>query len=368
MRLRIHPSKELTLNIFFLFLTILLFFGGLGIKTEIVLYTGAILGLLMLFTIWRLGKKLKFPNGTLLYVLFISIFLTSLFWSRSRILSFRYLILFIAGGFFWIVAFNLKNKFKSLFEKILIFLGILFGTITIGDQIFTLEPLRQKFLSLVTPFTENHHHIGDFWIVVLLLTIHKVLHKKRYLYATLFLPGIYLLFISQSRSAYIALIVGIVLVFSNKNLLEKQKRFFISALVFVAALFLIIGTQKSILASRPYYLQAINSLIRHPLGVGVGLFGSVSTECSWCPRSFSIFTHNLILEMLVGIGFLSLAFVFWLGKMVVDIVNTKTLRVSLYRALFIALLVNFLFDFTYFIPTTLWLWFVTLGFVQSETR
>ena len=77
------------------------------------------------------------------------------------------------------------------------------------------------------------------------------------------------------------------------------------------------------------------------------------------------FAHNIVLEVVVGVGVLGVFFVAWLIKVLLDIVRRGK---SLYSALFVALTVNFFFDTTYYIPTMIWLWFIFLGFSQKSAE
>jgi hypothetical protein len=76
---------------------------------------------------------------------------------------------------------------------------------------------------------------------------------------------------------------------------------------------------------------------------------------------FSSVAHNIALEVLSGLGILGFVFVYWLYKVLSDLWSDKSKKNILYKSVFFALTVNFLFDSTYFIPTMLWLWFTTLG-------
>ncbi len=111
-----------------------LFLGGLGIETNIVQYVGVSVGFLLfaLSIIWR--KKIEFPPGSFLYIIFLSLMSLSITWSKDKLASFEYLMLFTSGGLFWVSFSNLKNEFQKGFDKLVIILGLLFGVLFLQIQ------------------------------------------------------------------------------------------------------------------------------------------------------------------------------------------------------------------------------------------
>lgn len=112
-------------------------------------------------------------------------------------------------------------------------------------------------------------------------------------------------------------------------------------------------------------------LYHNPLGVGIGNFGLISTD----PENWilglshsSIVVHNLVLEMIAGMGVLGVIFTIWFIKVVLKLWQSKDIQNLVYRAAFFALTANFFFHSTYFVPTMLWLWFIFLGISQGGER
>ena len=110
-------------------------------------------------------------------------------------------------------------------------------------------------------------------------------------------------------------------------------------------------------------------LIRHPFGVGVGSFKIISGDEAnhWLgSRNCSLLAHNIILEFISGMGVLGFMFIVWLINRSVDLVTQKVSKHLVWEGVFIGILVNFLFDATYFVPAMLWLWFMVLGLAQRD--
>jgi len=364
-------AKEIFWQLILVILGVLLFFGGRGIELAFVQYFGVLAGLSMLALALLRRGKLRLPVGFFLYGLFILFFLASLVWSEDRQKSFEYLTLFIGGGLFWLSFFNLQKEIGRGFEKLVIILGIVFGGLFLAHKVS--GEVQFGHLSLFLPVSSyyNHNHLGDLWAAVLVVVLPRLLKEKKWFYQLLTGLGIFFLAISLSRSAYLALAIGAFYIFWKKGWFIKFRKFFWLFIFLTAVLFLFGGVQKTTLFSRSYFVQAIAGFINNPLGVGVGNFGIISQDSAnqlWGMTGFSSFTHNIVLEILTGMGILGVSFVIWLFVVVKDLLKKARPEGIVYQALFFTLGVNFLFDYTYFIPTMLWLWFMSLGLSQNKTE
>jgi hypothetical protein len=138
--------------------------------------------------------------------------------------------------------------------------------------------------------------------------------------------------------------------------------------IIVFALFLIAGIEKSLLFSRPYFVQSVSGFFKFNYGLGLGNFGILSFMSNGggsILKSYSSYAHNIFLEMVSGIGVYSIIFFYWFYKVAKSLLN-KNKSQYLFKALFLALTVNFMFDYTYFIPAMLYLWFAFLGISQNH--
>ena len=352
------------------FIFALFVFGGLGEKFlgEAVLLS-IFTGLLGIIFLYKKNKKIKLPPHFTYYFLFLLFFQISFFWTRDIKNTLQYFLLFVSGGFFWILAFNAKIKYKHFFEKFLILLGMFFGAMFLINLVGETGYHESLTLFVSEPTYKNHNHLGDLWAVILVIVSFYLIKKpKNFWYLVLMIIGFYFLAISQSRSAYIALLVGVVYLFKTKGWIVKYKKIFTTLIILGSVLFLYVGSQKSVILSRPYYLQAVMGFLDNPLGIGFGNFGEIYSTYStklYNSTVFSYLVHNIVLEMLIGMGLFSVFFVIFLYKAVKDILlNTKTYK-FIYGLVFIVLSVNFLGDATYVIPTMLWIWFISLGFFQA---
>jgi hypothetical protein len=350
-------------------LAVFLFLGGLGIETTTVYYFGALIGFLLLglAAIWQ--GRLRLPSRTLLYGLFLILFALSLLWSRDARTSLEYFALFLSGGLLWLVSFNLKKELSFWLDKLVILLAVIFGAFFLQNRFFGQPTVSPWSFHLAYSSSYDHYHIGDLWAVALTIVVFYIIRKKEWWHWLLVGLGIYFLAASLSRSAYVALAAGVSYLFYSKKWLYKYRRVFISLVVLAVALFLFAGLKKPLIHNRQYYFQAIVGFLHNPLGVGVGNFGVISGKPVyhlWGFSGFSCVVHNIVLELLVGMGVFGFAFVVWLVKVFTDIWKDKDGKDLIYKAIFVSLGVNLMFDSTYFVPTMLWLWFMALGLSQKS--
>ncbi|OGM21190.1 hypothetical protein A2714_03220 [Candidatus Woesebacteria bacterium RIFCSPHIGHO2_01_FULL_38_9] len=351
------------------FLIILFVLGGLGLSLGLFVSVCLLYVLCLLIIIRPKLKDFRFPPTYGLYSLFLLFFFINFLWSENEGQSLIYFFLFLYGFFFWGLAYNLKDKLVN-FKKLVITLGIVFGVITLIYLAFD-NTLNINAFSLVhfavAPL--HHHHIGDFWVIVLIVIGSEYTKRKNMKWLIFLLFGFYFLFLSLSRSAYLALALGS-LYFIAKSGKARSISIFKIYIVIAVVLFLYSSFQKSTLFAHIGYIgQSLIGFINNPFGVGVGNFEKISTD----PRnvflglgSGSTSTHNIILEIMTGMGILGISFIVWLFKILKSIIKSEVDESLLYRTVFITLTVNFLFDYTYLIPTMLWIWFVSLGLVQNK--
>lgn len=354
------------------FIFLLLLYQGLGDFAALFLMVYLLLALL--FVRIREGslRDLKPPPEFLAYILFLALFSISFLWSKNLNHSFIYFTLFLSGALFWVISYNSKVLLKR-FEILVIFLGIFFGILTVnhrfgGDlnDVWTFSLYKYA----VPPL--HHHHIGDLWALVLIVLGVKYVEKDDKRLLALIFFGFYFLYLSLSRSAYAALISGSIYLLWRLSLLGKKRFVFWSFIFMAIILFFYAGAKKATLSAHSGFLiQGILGTLRNPLGVGVGGFELISKDLRnspWGISAGSSNAHNIILDFMTGMGVLGLSFVFWLAWVVKRILVEKNKEGYLYRAIFLSLTVNFLFDYTYLIPTMLWIWFTCLGLSQARVR
>ncbi|OGM15244.1 hypothetical protein A2V56_04110 [Candidatus Woesebacteria bacterium RBG_19FT_COMBO_42_9] len=365
---KFSPEKITNLLILILFGTLLIF-GGLGINALLAAQIGLVLGFLIILWVYLKNHKIEFPRGSLLYLIFLFFFAASVLWADQKSLIWQNFLLFLVGGVFWLGFHNLGQKFKKIFFWLVIFLGAVFGMLFLAEQVLPGNALKPYTLYLPVGFQRNHNHLGDLWALTLIALTYLFVKERKWWNLPLGVLGIYFLGVSLSRSAYASLLVGLTYLFYQFGWLKKFKSIFLALLAITAGLFLYAGSLKSVLSSRPYFVQAIRGLSKYPFGVGVGNFSVISTDPQIAgegAKHFSSLTHNLILEITTGLGIFGFVFIAWLIFIVKDLLSSKRGgETGVFEAIFFALLANFMFDYTYVIPTMLWLWFTMLGLAQA---
>ena len=345
----------------------LLFFGGLGAERTLVLVSGFFIGITSVLYIYLKNRRIILPYGFVYFAAFLLLAVLSQIWSRIPQNGVEYLILFAAGGLFWLFFYNLKpaRNFTEIFGWSLTILGIVFAFIYLISLLLN-EKLTWSF-SLSAPYTHNHHHLGDYWVLPLLFLLTKIVKEKKLMYFLLILLGISILAFSLSRSSYVSLALGAFIIF-YKEVSPRIKSALKRVVIFSAIIFLLTSLFKTTLYSRIYFLQGFLGIIKHPLGVGLGNFSIVSKEFVRTFSSqfiFSSLAHNIFLEVLVGIGILGATFLYWYYRVSKNLLK-NTSQKALYAGIFFALSANFFFDTTYVIPTMLWSWFMALGLAQKS--
>jgi len=322
-----------------------------------------------------LADKLKdfhLPPLFINYLLFLVLFAISLTWSKNLNLSLIYFFLFLSGLLFWIVSYNSKRDLKR-FDLLIILLGIVYGGIALFN-LMSGDPTKAMPLSLVRYSVEalHHHHIGDLWAPILVVSALVFIKTNKALYLLLLPIGVYFLFLSLSRSAYVALVAGSIYVLWQLKMKRKYKYIFASLIAVSILLFFYAGTQKNTLpAHGGYLLQGLAGAASNPFGIGVGNFRLLTQETGFALFGLEGVTasaHNIVLEIVAGMGILSLSFILWLVAVLIAFAKDKSKDGIVFRVVFVTLTVNFFFDYTYLIPTMIWLWFVSLGLGQKNLK
>ncbi len=359
-------------KIIVLILLALLLFGGLG---EVVLEVKLCILLVSVLVVAVLAIRegsIKIPKHFLLYCLYLVVLLVSLFWSKSRNSAFGALVLYIDGGLFWLIFYNFNKRIRNLFLSGVVFLGLVFG----GIFVYTLitGKIFVNAFNLYSPlwFDSSHVHLGDYWMFCLLILYYFFLREKivfkKALLAVLIVVGFYFLVASSTRSALVGLTVGVFYLHSAQFFKKKYNKFTFALLGILLFVFLFISGHRTTLFSRGYIIQGMVGLVRTPLGVGMGNFYLTSSDKNNQILGFdqvSSVAHNFIIENTSGVGALAIIFIYWLLQILLEIFRRE---INLYSALFLALTINFMFDFTYLIPAMFCLWFAFLALSQASAK
>ena len=303
--------------------------------------------------------------------MFILLLESSIIWTGNQKDSFLYLLFFLVGGLWWLVSFNNRKEWRGLFNWWLLVYGLIFGGIYAWFSVINKPEVNAWSLYLPTSSFRNHNNIGDLWSVIMAGWIVGISKKKSkpWIWWLVMLTGLMFTAVSRSRSAILSLVAGIWLVQKRVNFRKKYPQFARGALIIIIGIFIFMGLSKTTLLSRQQYFQSIVGLWKHPGGVGIGIFEVISKNPDyhlWGMSAFSTVTHNLPLEILAGMGWAGLIFIYWMIKQIKMVVKSKDKRILVYQAAFIALTVNFMFHLSYFAPSLLWLWFLLLGLISEK--
>lgn len=347
---------KLDLLFAYLFLLLLIFLLVIGSTTALnnVSIVVAIVCSLFLTGLLLIAKKdITIPKNFALYLLFLTVLLIHTLMYKGEVL---YSFIFFTGGVLWFLGYNLRNFFSKYYLTIIILLGLLLFGLFIISHLYGFFYLGTNE-SLILPLSAKtlHNHLGDLWAIILVALIYLSISDFKPWAIPLALIALFLIATSFSRSAVLSLLVGASYVLYKTPLFRKKKVFFVVLFVSVATLSIYFSLFKTTLFSRPYYIEALASFISSPLGIGVGNFSQVSTETS--------LTHDLILELVAGMGIFSFIFIYWMYKIIKSFGDKATNL--LYKALFLAMFVNFSFDSTYVVPTMIWIWFTALALIHN---
>lgn len=309
-------------------------------------------------------SKTSFPPGVLPFLIFLGILAWEVLTRSDSQAGYETLFLYTGGLVLWLAAFNFKGEFREKFPSILVFVGLILAGLYVVWSLSGAESILPQSLYTATSAFRNHNHIGDLWALVLLVPLYRLIRKPNRIAILLTVLGISLLIFSLSRSAVVSLLVGISYLFVKGGFLNKKRAIYLFVVGALLVVFILISAGKTTLASRPYFTQAVAGLSRHPWGVGIGNFKTVSF--SFNPETFSYSAHNLFLETLVEFGWPGMVLALWAIYSVFKILGEKSEEGLISRAVFLALTVNFFFDSTYKIPTMIWIWFLSLGLSRGK--
>jgi len=354
---------------------IVLLIGGLGIESLWIPWAGIfVFSLLLTMSIMK-NMKLFFPEGFKFYLVILLLLVLNTITTKNMEGTLNYLFLFLSGGIVWLYSFNnlRRSSENGIFATLLIALGLFFGQYVIYEQILGSDAVKSFAIAGYSGASRNHNHIGDYFSIIAIICAYNLLKIKKNngFWLLLSLISFVFIFVSQSRSALVSVGVPLFAFFMYEDKIrEKFEKLSYFLAFLLAALILYFGRAKSLLLSRQYFLQGIAGFWKHPFGVGMGNFGEISSDATnhiFGANSYSMVAHNLPLEFLTGMGYLGIPFVIFYFLMIYKvIVNFK--NNPIFALIFLGLSINFFFDFTYAIPTMLWVWFASLGILQSFVK
>lgn len=349
-------------------LTLLFIFSGLEESYFLPAFFGFLTSLFLLISTYLKDKKrLKIPQTFYPFAVFlVTLFFYELAGEFRNKPGIYFMINFFSGGLFWIYFLNARKKISNSFIRAVIFSGLILSILFPLALNFDIKYLRNAPIYSFGLF--NHFHIGDYMALVLIISVWSYLKKKKMYFLLIILLSFYILTLSFSRSALVSCAVGFGFLFlrgKNKKLVKKYSKPLIFILI---AVFLYFGSKKTILFTRPYYIQALWGIANYPFGLGIGRFGAVSADPGshlFGLSGYASITFNIVLEVLSGMGVWGITFMVWFFYLIARFFQTK--GNILFGAIFLAITANFFFNNTYFTPTFVWVWFASLGAYMNDS-
>ena len=365
--------------------------------------------ILLLLILLNYKKIFKFEDKKIIFILglFLSWLFLTIFQSSDKILSFYFFSLHLLGAFLFLIIQNLNINFKKLSFSII--LSTTLSSILGLYQFFTQTAFSSKWLGLSDHLawqggssviaTESfrflraygsmpHPNImGGLLTIVLLLSLGAYIKASRseirwkmFLVATLPLNLLSLL-TTFSRSAFLALVVGIILIVSYFLFKEKIPRkkdlwvIFYSLIILTALFFTAYSDifssrtqnenrlEKKSLTDRKIYLQDAREIIRQDCFSGTGPGNYTLTVLKNKKTSRKIWeiqpVHNLYLLVFSEIGFLGFAFFFSFVAIILSEIfqkfKSRKSNTILFSFLLITLLFSAFFDH--------WIWTGAFGII-----
>lgn len=346
----------------------LLILGSLGSKGQLPYLLMIVYSLLMLYWAYLRNKKLHFPPVFFIYTLFLVVLIIHTYITKGIL---NFVLLFVSGGLIWLSVYNNHILFKKYFIKLVILLGLSMLLLWFLAILYKFEP--PDLVSLYFPALEPtwHSQLGDLWSIIIMVALYLRSVKRSWWHLPIIIVGFCVLFISYSRSAYLSLFAGLIFLFHRTDVFEKWKKQIYLVLSICVVFFFVAGSFKTVLFSRPYFFQALIGMYRFPLGLGMGGFAEfshlINTEFS-LPflKGQSLTTHSLILDVMVGLGIFSISYLWFLFNALKSVVKVKDGNNLIYAAIFLNILVNFLFNYSFLIPSMFWLWMISLSLAVDK--
>jgi O-antigen ligase len=345
-------------------------------------------------------KKIKFPKyPTIFFSIYLIITLISLQINISNLVfgkthGYMQLALQASLFLFFICGYNLKEGIKKYLFKYLYIVSvvsILFYIFSIfwGNIYSPVNYYQMYFFS-----NKSHNHLGDLLVLPIIIAIFNLDKRTVFNLATIIVSYFFCLF-SYSRSAYLALMIGLYSMIGLVKTTKFQKQLIV-VMTIVMLIFSIILVRdkkyaitntysklnksftndigknaKKLFSERDIFLsEVIYGFAEKPiLGFGINNFISLSKkhfvdkniDPSDKPKYTISTSHNMILDILCESGIF--AFIFYLLFLGYILIHSQK---NLYFILAITMLTNFMFDYTFEIPPFMLIFYLLLGIIYDE--
>ncbi|MFA5200197.1 MAG: O-antigen ligase family protein [Candidatus Omnitrophota bacterium] len=338
---------------------------------------------LLLLIMYIYSKKIAFfPENNFNYpvTFFIAALIISLVYSLNQINSLLEIYKYIGGLLLFLVAYSFSEEQQRLLLRAIAVCGLLISFLALYQYFFGFKHLQDYFSankmqsSFISDYIRNKRVfapfitpgiLGGYLAMILPLCL---INKKRLWFI---LPVSLALFFTKSISAMFSLFFGLAIYFYLRGR-SKKKAVFYLILTFLFTMVVFVLRNDSIrehtlplfsVAMRlNYWKDAFGIIAVHPIvGIGPGNFS----------LSLSRFAHNSYIQIWAELGIFGLFSYIWLvfevlraGFKSLKGSQDKNKDICLLAAAAVFLIHNFL-DFTFFLPETVFTWWVILGLIAS---
>lgn len=317
----------------------------------------------------------EIPKHFVTILLFAVVLQIYLIFVPEKLNPFYYAVTISEGLSYWLIFYNLKNG-QLILKKMIFRLSAFYSILFTISHIFNISLIKLGSL-MFTQENPRHYYFGEFWsaslMVYLYYEFYKLKKRKFENWLKLILisaTGVFFIIYSNSRGILLsgALATGYLFVKGGQIPTTVKKILpYLCAVLIGVFIFLSLG--KTTLFDRPYFIQSIQAFPRHLLGVGMGNFVQIGKEFERAgvnDMSLSIYTHNIFLETLSGVGIFSIIFLIFLAQIIKDVFTTRTNFV--WGGVLFLILANFMYSTSYTVPAFIWIFFAVLGVFYARER
>lgn len=345
-------------------------------------------------------KKLKIPKYPLMFFVGYLVFtlislinnIDSITFGKNN--SFLQYGLQISLFLFFIIGHSLKDDIKKYFTNYIYIISVISVLFYAFSKYFSHIYFPMNYYQMYYFSNKSHNHIGDLAVLPIIISFFY-LAKNRLKEVIVIAVFYFFCLFSYSRSAYLSLTIGLMLMFTQLKFKNSQKYWmFIMCFIMLVFSFVLVRDKsnsttetykkinrslttkldtnsKKLFSDREKYIKvALYGIKNQPLlGTGINNFiviskkyqADTSINANIKPNYTITTSHNMMIDILCESGiFAFIFFILFLGY--VFIFSEK----KLYFILAISILINFSFDYTFEIPPFILIFYLLLGIVYSE--